>query len=185
MADSEYRAERAQEAASGAARRVREETATVLERGRRKAAEEARSALRDIASSQKHRAAEGVGGIAESLHAMARSLNEEHREVTARYADFAAERLERLAAQLREGDVDEIMSATEDFARRQPLLFLGGAAAAGFLLARFLRGVSTVEGQEQPVGTGPEEEMEETDYGFAAPPGEAPASAPQEEQPPS
>jgi hypothetical protein len=36
-------------------------------------------------------------------------------------------------------DADELIGTMEDFARRQPVAFLGGAVAAGFGFARFMR----------------------------------------------
>jgi hypothetical protein len=43
-----------------------------------------------------------------------------------------------LTNSLRGRDVPRFVSATEDFARRQPALFVAGAAALGVLLARVL-----------------------------------------------
>jgi hypothetical protein len=40
---------------------------------------------------------------------------------------------------VREKDVNEMLRDVQQFARRQPALFIGGSFAAGLLAARFLR----------------------------------------------
>lgn len=48
-----------------------------------------------------------------------------------------------VAAQLRNKPVDEMVDDVAVFARKNPLLFLGGAALVGFAAARFLKSGST------------------------------------------
>jgi len=55
------------------------------------------------------------------------------------FADTAAEQADRLAAYLRETDARQMLNAVEDAARRQPLLFLGGAFVLGVAAARLLK----------------------------------------------
>ena len=50
-----------------------------------------------------------------------------------------AEHIEGFASQLRHADVREVASQATDMARRNPMLFIGGAALAGFAAARFLK----------------------------------------------
>lgn len=40
---------------------------------------------------------------------------------------------------IQQKDIDEVIRETEDFARVQPAIFLGGAALLGFVAARFLK----------------------------------------------
>ena len=55
----------------------------------------------------------------------------------------AASSAESFAHDIRGKSTDELVDVTEEFARRQPALFVGAAVAAGFLLARFIKaGVS-------------------------------------------
>lgn len=50
-----------------------------------------------------------------------------------------AQGLDATAKALREVDIDAMSRDAAAFARRNPVLFLGGAAAAGFAVARFLK----------------------------------------------
>jgi hypothetical protein len=50
--------------------------------------------------------------------------------------DQGADRLTDLAQPLRTSDLNSLLSRTEDFARRQPVLFTGAAMALGFALTR-------------------------------------------------
>jgi len=99
----------------------------------------ARSRARSAFEHQQHRVADSIGSVAQALHQAANQLNEQNQDVAARYTDTAAERIERFADSLRDRNVDELVSQAEQYARRQPELFVGGAIALGFVLARFLR----------------------------------------------
>jgi len=110
----------------------------VLRAGREQAFEEAKTRVREAADQQRGRAAEAVGGVAGALHRAAGDMREEN-ETMGRYADMAAERLDEVATYLRDADWGEVIHGAEDFARRQPYWFVGGAMAAGFLLARFVK----------------------------------------------
>jgi hypothetical protein len=48
-----------------------------------------------------------------------------------------AQGVDRLATNVRNNDVDELLAMAQDFGRSQPLAFLGMAAAAGFMASRF------------------------------------------------
>ena len=50
-----------------------------------------------------------------------------------------AEHIESLATNLRTADIGQLADQATDMARRNPLLFIGGAAIAGFAAARFLK----------------------------------------------
>lgn len=80
-----------------------------------------------------------VGGIERALRRTASELEREHQRAAGRYAERAANSLEQISHALREQDLDALIERTEDFARREPGVFLGGAVAAGFLLTRFLK----------------------------------------------
>ena len=58
-------------------------------------------------------------------------------------AESAAEQADRLAAYLRENDARQMLSSVEDMARRQPLLFLGGAFVLGVATARIFKAGSS------------------------------------------
>jgi hypothetical protein len=53
--------------------------------------------------------------------------------------DKAADQIENWSRQLREKDIDELLSDVQTLARRQPGVFIGSAFAIGLLGARFLK----------------------------------------------
>lgn len=97
--------------------------------------QEARDAVRDAANAQKGKVASRLSGVAEALHETAKTLERQNASV-GRYADLAAQQVDRVSQALKERGVEQLMEDAEDFARNQPMLFVGGALAAGFFLAR-------------------------------------------------
>lgn len=130
-------------AAQDEARRQFESTRDVLMEQGDQAYRRARTSVLSAAEQQKQRAAEGMEGVARSLHDMARNLNSQDQALPARYTDLAAEGLERAAHALQEKTVNDLMNDAEEFARRQPAVFLGGAFVVGLLVARFLKSSET------------------------------------------
>ena len=80
-----------------------------------------------------------LGGVAAALHRTAQQLGEEEQGGMARYVDQAAAGLERFSHGLQERDLGSLLHQVENFARQQPVAFLGSAALLGFLAARFLK----------------------------------------------
>ncbi len=50
-----------------------------------------------------------------------------------------ADHTERFSQRMRDKDLHSLCRAAEDYGRREPAMFIGGAIAAGFLVTRFLR----------------------------------------------
>ena len=125
----------AQQAASQAADQAQQAAGQV--------AEQAQQQAKSVLSSQKDRAAEQLGTVAEAVQQTGEQLRQRPEGAFfAQYADQAAQRVDQLSSYLRETDVEEIIHETERFARREPALFLGAALALGFLGARFLKSSS-------------------------------------------
>jgi ElaB/YqjD/DUF883 family membrane-anchored ribosome-binding protein len=59
-----------------------------------------------------------------------------------RLVEQAGDGLRRIADSVRNKNLDEVVRDAESFARRQPALFIGAAAVAGFLAVRFLKSSS-------------------------------------------
>jgi hypothetical protein len=57
----------------------------------------------------------------------------------AQYIRQASEQIRGVADTVRERDVRELVGEVQDFARRQPTLFFGGAVVMGFAALRFLK----------------------------------------------
>jgi len=121
-------------------------TGDALKAGRDQAMDEARNAVRNMVEEQRVRAAQGLGSMAHALHETARALGSENQDIPARYTNLAAEQLERASHLLRDQSWQDLVADAETFARNQPTLFIGGAMAAGFFLARFLKSVPQSEG---------------------------------------
>ena len=100
----------------------------------------------------KDRAAETLSGVAQSLRLSSQQLREQNQEGVSRYTERAADQVEQLSNYLQNADVTELVDRIEDFARRQPTLFLGGTFALGLLGARFLK--SSRRRESQATGAG-------------------------------
>jgi ElaB/YqjD/DUF883 family membrane-anchored ribosome-binding protein len=86
-------------------------------------------------SSLRPQAAEGMEHAADAARQAAGSLRDEEAWL-ARLVDQGADKLSALAQSLRTNDPKALLSKTEEFARREPVLFTGAAVAIGFALAR-------------------------------------------------
>jgi hypothetical protein len=87
----------------------------------------------------KIQAAETLNTVAQSLIVSGQQLRERNQEGVSRFVDQAADRVQRVSNYLQNTNVSEIVDSTEQFARRRPALFLGGAFVLGLLGARFLK----------------------------------------------
>jgi ElaB/YqjD/DUF883 family membrane-anchored ribosome-binding protein len=114
------------------------QAAGMLQAGRDQAIEEAKAMLHDVAETQRRKALETLGGVAQALHRTAKDLDAENKTM-ARYTDIAAERLDDAAKYLRQAQWTDLVEGAESFARRQPWWFVGGAVATGFIVARMVK----------------------------------------------
>lgn len=108
------------------------------ERPSERLVQEAKETGKSLLDNQKRAAAESLDGWAEALHRAAEQLQHDDSSV-AMFARRAAEGLAGFSGSLRQRDVDSLLAQAQDFARRRPAIFLGGALATGFVLARFLK----------------------------------------------
>ena len=126
-------AEQAQEKAAEVAGQAKEQVGAVAGQVRQKTTEQVEG--------QKDRAAGGLEGLTQALRQTGQQLQQDQPSI-AQYTEVAAQQVERLAGYLRQRDLRQIMDETEQLARRQPTLFLGGAFAFGLIAARFLKSSS-------------------------------------------
>jgi hypothetical protein len=119
-------------------------------------AESARRQAEAAAAHGKDAAAGQIRGVADTLRAVAGELDSREQGPVAGYARQAAGGLEQMSAALERQSLGELAASVEDFARRQPATFLGGAVLAGFLLARFAKSSGA---RHAPPGRGLAEEM--------------------------
>jgi hypothetical protein len=104
-----------------------------------------REAAEEMLDERKERAADSVHGVADALRRTAGNLKGEN-EAIARYAEQAADTVARFSDTVRERRFGDMIADLDDFARRQPTLFLVGAVAAGFIAGRFM--AASAERQE-------------------------------------
>jgi hypothetical protein len=87
-------------------------------------------------SEQREKSAGQINKLANALHQTGEDLGD---TVAGPYVEKAANMLDRLSDSIRDASMSDAVRATERFARREPLLFLGGAFLVGILAARFLK----------------------------------------------
>jgi F0F1-type ATP synthase membrane subunit b/b' len=100
---------------------------------------------RDMATEQadhaKRVAADKVAEQADTIRERGRDYGEDSYQAYA--ADYLATNLSNAADVLRERDMGDLMDDVSAFARRNPALFMGGAALLGFGLARLMKASSS------------------------------------------
>ena len=99
--------------------------------------------VRDAASAQvstqKDRATDTLGTLASAVRQSTQTLRDQQQDTIAQFVERAADQIERFSATLRNRDLSQLMGDAQQFARRQPAVFIGAAFAAGVLAARFLK----------------------------------------------
>jgi hypothetical protein len=83
------------------------------------------------------KAAEGLTTVTETIRRM--SMDMQDQPAIANVADTVADQAERIGEYLRTTDARQILSNVENAARRQPILFLGGAFMLGLAASRLLK----------------------------------------------
>lgn len=121
---------------------VRHKAGEVLEQAQQKAApvlDEAQQKAKSKLEQGKEQAADHLGSVAQALHKSGAELQQGEQKAAGGYTVQAADKLEQISTHLRGSSVQQLVGEVEDFARREPTLFLSGAFALGVLGARFLK----------------------------------------------
>jgi hypothetical protein len=124
---------------------AKQQTQQVAQQARERAGELANRGSEQVKNqlaNQKHEAAQRMTPVQTALRETGQQLRKQGQGSVAEYADKAADQVERFAGYLRENDVDSLLNDARGFARRNPAVFLGSAAALGFLATRFLKSSS-------------------------------------------
>lgn len=127
------------------ARQAKEQGRYVTQQARERTGELANRGGEQVKSqlaNQKHEAAQRLMPVQTALRETAQQLRKQDQRSMGQYADKAADGVDRVSNYLRDTDVDEMTEEVRYFARRSPAIFLGGAAALGFLVTRFLKSSS-------------------------------------------
>ena len=97
--------------------------------------------LTETGESQKERGVEAIRRFAKAIDSAASELRGQSPALAGSVHE-AARQVEGLSDNLSNRNVGELVDSAIELARAQPALFVGGAVAAGFALARFLKSSS-------------------------------------------
>src|SRR6195256_794689 len=101
-------------------------------------ASEANENIKGVLTQKVGVGADLVGHVADSVRAAADNLRQNAPQL-AGLVTVAADKIDELSSSVRDKTVDELFKEASDFARRQPAVVFGAAAAVGFLLFRILK----------------------------------------------
>ncbi len=104
--------------------------------------EQAKHVAETKVTDQKTKVADGLGDIAHALRQATSARHEPVVDAVKPYVDKAADRLENVSTYVQDKTLKDMAKDLEDFARREPALFLGGALAIGLIGGRFLKSAS-------------------------------------------
>ena len=110
--------------------------------------------LNQVAEQQKMRGVEAIQGFSRAISSAATEL-ERQSPMIAGYVRDAAKQVDGFSNNIRGRSVTELMQVATDLARKQPVVFLAGAMAAGFALSRFLKSSAPEEEPDEHGTDGP------------------------------
>ncbi len=116
-----------------------QETTQHLSQKAQETAQQAVEQARSQAGTQLHSVGSNIGSVAQSLRDTSNKLNQQGQQPAAKAVKMAADRLDSVSSYVQNTSVDEMLGQAQDFARRDPAIFLGGAFGLGLLLSRFLK----------------------------------------------
>ena len=128
---------------------AKQQAQKVVEQTQQKAGEvldQAKTHTKSWAEDRKQEVAQSLSDVAVAVMQTGDSLRGQGASTgkVADMTDRAAEITDRAASYLRDTSVDQMIGEVESFGRREPMMFLVGAAALGFLAARFLKSTGRV-----------------------------------------
>jgi hypothetical protein len=92
----------------------------------------------DIANRSKATGADAVAGVARTAEALADTVAPNSPAI-AEYVRGAGQKIDRLASDLRDKKVGDLLASATEFGRSQPVIMLAGAALIGFALSRVVK----------------------------------------------
>ena len=97
-----------------------------------------------VLDEQKTNLASGITGVADSIRQVGENLggsgdNNQIAALASKYGETLAGQVEKFSSYIDDKEIKELVRDVEQFAKRNPLLFVGGAFALGILAARFLK----------------------------------------------
>jgi hypothetical protein len=105
-------------------------------------ANQAGDKLKEAAAERQSAGADYVGNLAEAIRRASREFDNEL-PIAGEYIRRAASQVDTVADSIRTGNLNDLVSKAQSFARRQPTAFLSIAALTGFAAVRFLKSSSS------------------------------------------
>src|SRR5689334_22913964 len=105
--------------------------------------------FKEMLDSQKDAGARYVGGIAEAMRRAAREFDRDL-PIAGTALRKGASQVDSVSGSVKQGDFNDLLSEAQDFARRQPAVFLGMTVLAGFGIVRFLKSSSRSSSPGEP-----------------------------------
>ena len=103
----------------------------------------------DLADRSKQAGADAVASVARTAEALADSVASDSPAI-AEYVRGAGQKIDRLATDLREKKIGDLLGSAIEFGRSHPAALLAGAALVGFALSRVIKA-----GAAKPAEPGP------------------------------
>jgi hypothetical protein len=141
MAESRMTTPKTDESAGQAQEKATEVAGQAKEKAQ-EAGQQARDKVRQQVDQRSTDAGERVTSAAGDARIVAQELRRQGKDASARYAEEAADRVERVGNWLAESDGDRILRDVERFGRRNPWAVVAGGLALGFAASRLLKASS-------------------------------------------
>ena len=124
--------DKAQAVAEKAQEKVSETTSAAKEQAKR-AATQVTDQAKSTVDTRMTDAADDIGSVADAVRKTSHEMGSEN-EMVGRYGERIAEQLDGISSYLNEKGVEDVLTDLQDFARRQPAVFLGGAFMLGMVV---------------------------------------------------
>jgi hypothetical protein len=129
--------------ASQVADQVQSAAAPVVDQAKQavsQAADQAKTTATSALANQKNSTAQTLSSVSNAVDQVSNQLRQNDQTAPyAHYVDMVGDQVQRAANYLQNHDIRQIVGEVQDFARREPALFLGGTFVLGLLAARFLK----------------------------------------------
>jgi len=107
-----------------------------------KAVDNVRGQMTKQITTQKDKAASGLGQVANAVFLTSKHLRDQGQGTIGEYSDRLATRISDMSTYLEQHELDEVATEVGQFARRQPTIFITSAVVLGMIAARFLKSSS-------------------------------------------
>ncbi len=111
--------------------------------------------VEEVTDKSRQAGADKVAGLGRTANAIADGVAEQSPAI-ADYVRGAGDKIDRLADDLRQKKVGDLLNEAAAFGRSQPVVLLAGAALVGFALSRLIKAGVASDSNGMADGTGPD-----------------------------